>query len=246
MAVDELLTHGGYKENVTLQQIKTFTEMDSHEEKLQKIILESKMNEAREQARRKASDIDQQKAAMIRTANSKYQSYSSHDVVDREDREYSSRENNNNKPSSLQTQNNNDINSIPSPKPRSDLNKSKVKGMQLSKAKKQDDFFEQLNKEEKLAPTAAFNKGATGSASSVGAQQAAQIVQHDSLRILIEEKVVVIMDREGGIKSSEVKGEMKLSIFDPDDAKVTIRTNGPLKENEGFKCRVSTSLSFLR
>ena len=46
---------------MTIAQIKTFTEMDSHEEKLQKIIMESKMNEARDEARRKADTIEQSK-----------------------------------------------------------------------------------------------------------------------------------------------------------------------------------------
>ena len=38
-AIDEVVSIG-YRENVTLEQINDFCEMDSHEEKLQKIILE--------------------------------------------------------------------------------------------------------------------------------------------------------------------------------------------------------------
>jgi len=36
-ALDEAVS-AGYREQVTVQQVKTCTEMDSHEEKLQKII----------------------------------------------------------------------------------------------------------------------------------------------------------------------------------------------------------------
>jgi hypothetical protein len=54
-ALDEVLALG-HKEAVTLQQIKTFIEMDSHEEKLHQIIMESKMNEAREAARKAAEE----------------------------------------------------------------------------------------------------------------------------------------------------------------------------------------------
>jgi hypothetical protein len=63
-AFDEVVTLG-YRESVTVQQIKTNTTMDSHEEKLQKIIYMGKVNEAREEARRKAEELDRKKKELI-------------------------------------------------------------------------------------------------------------------------------------------------------------------------------------
>uniref|UniRef100_A0A7S2S5S1 Coatomer subunit delta n=1 Tax=Mucochytrium quahogii TaxID=96639 RepID=A0A7S2S5S1_9STRA len=55
-AFDEVITLG-YKENITLQGIRTNLEMESHEEKLHMMIKQSKMNEAKDEARRKAASI---------------------------------------------------------------------------------------------------------------------------------------------------------------------------------------------
>eukprot|EP00386_Alphamonas_edax_P009562 GDKI01031407.1.p1 GENE.GDKI01031407.1~~GDKI01031407.1.p1 ORF type:complete len:231 (+),score=77.08 GDKI01031407.1:131-823(+) len=59
-AFDEVISFG-YRESVTLTQIKTYTEMDSHEEKLQQMIEQSKINEAKENAKRKQMELAKQK-----------------------------------------------------------------------------------------------------------------------------------------------------------------------------------------
>ena len=59
-AFDEAISMG-LKENVTVPQVHSFTEMDSHEEKLHKMILESKVNETRQQMKAKALEIDKSK-----------------------------------------------------------------------------------------------------------------------------------------------------------------------------------------
>ena len=244
-AVDELLTHGGYRENVTLQQIKTFTEMDSHEEKLQKIITESKINQARDEARRKAQDIDQQKAQMRQAqamagggGGGKYSSYGSENSRSEPVREkYERREE-----------------SIPEPSPKikppsaNDANKAKVKGMQLSKAKKTDDFFASLSKEEKLAPATgkvSLNSSSSSSAASAAssASSAASAGPKQSVRVLVDEKILAVLDKEGGVKKLEIKGEIKLSIYDPDDSKILLLTSGPLHEKDGFKCRLHPKIN---
>lgn len=57
-AFDEVISLG-YRENVNLQQVKTYTEMESYEEKLANMIKESKIKEQAEEARRRADVIDQ-------------------------------------------------------------------------------------------------------------------------------------------------------------------------------------------
>jgi len=58
---DEVIDWGGARESVNLQQIATFTEMYSHEERLAKMIQESKMQEAKEEMKRKAAAIRSQR-----------------------------------------------------------------------------------------------------------------------------------------------------------------------------------------
>jgi len=110
--------------------------------------------------------------------------------------------------------------------------KGKVKGMQLSKSKKTEDFFTAINKEEKLqAPS-------LGAAAAAAAPQE----QKKNVHVLVEEKLAVVFDREGGLQSMVVNGEMKLCVYDPDDSKIIIRTSG-LKESDGFKCRLHPKIN---
>ncbi|XP_062105042.1 coatomer subunit delta-like [Humulus lupulus] len=51
----------GHKENVTVSQVKQYCEMESHEEKLHKLVMQSKINETKDVMKRKASEIDKSK-----------------------------------------------------------------------------------------------------------------------------------------------------------------------------------------
>eukprot|EP00920_Eleutheroschizon_duboscqi_P030380 GHVT01073670.1.p1 GENE.GHVT01073670.1~~GHVT01073670.1.p1 ORF type:complete len:518 (+),score=134.79 GHVT01073670.1:891-2444(+) len=60
-AFDEVISFG-YREAVTLGQIKTYIEMDSHEEKLQRMIQETKEKEEKERGRQIAVRLDKERA----------------------------------------------------------------------------------------------------------------------------------------------------------------------------------------
>eukprot|EP00931_Biecheleriopsis_adriatica_P034659 TRINITY_DN19_c0_g1_i1.p1 TRINITY_DN19_c0_g1~~TRINITY_DN19_c0_g1_i1.p1 ORF type:complete len:560 (-),score=145.36 TRINITY_DN19_c0_g1_i1:218-1810(-) len=66
-AFDEVISFG-YRESVTLSQIKTYTEMDSHEERLHMMVEQSKMNEAREMAKKKQMELAKQRAMQPKDA----------------------------------------------------------------------------------------------------------------------------------------------------------------------------------
>ena len=46
-AFDEVITPGGYKEDITMRQVRVNMEMNSHDERLAQLIRQSKINEAK-------------------------------------------------------------------------------------------------------------------------------------------------------------------------------------------------------
>ncbi|KAB1203151.1 Coatomer subunit delta [Morella rubra] len=60
-AFDEVISLG-HKENVTVALVKQHCEMESHEEKLHKLVLQSKINETKDHMKRKASEIEKSKS----------------------------------------------------------------------------------------------------------------------------------------------------------------------------------------
>ncbi|GAU12920.1 hypothetical protein TSUD_97310 [Trifolium subterraneum] len=57
---DEVISLG-HKENVTVSLVKQYCEMESQEEKLHKLVMQSKVNETKDLMKRKASEIDKSK-----------------------------------------------------------------------------------------------------------------------------------------------------------------------------------------
>ncbi|KMZ66631.1 Coatomer subunit delta [Zostera marina] len=59
-AFDEVISLG-HKESVTVSQVKQYCEMESHEERLHKLVMQSKINETKDLMKRKANEIEKNK-----------------------------------------------------------------------------------------------------------------------------------------------------------------------------------------
>jgi len=215
-AFDEIVTLG-YRENLTMSQIKTFLDMESHEERIQEIIARNKELEASEERKRRAKQLEMQRKEMSRSQRagggmaggmgssmgggmpSRSPSYPAFtpsvpttNVTDTYD-SYEAAKKASSKPLALGK-----------------------KGMQLGKKNKATNMYEQVTGEqapadqEPLVPL----KATPVAAAPASARQSTS-TDREAVHIATVETISARLDREGALKSFEVKGDMQLKITDP-------------------------------
>jgi len=200
-AFDEIVTLG-YRENLTLSQIKTFLDMESHEERIQEIIARNKELEASEERKRRAKQLEMQRKEMSRNSRGmgggsartpQYPTFTPSVPTTTPDT-YDSYEAEKKKASK--------------PLP------SRGKGMQLGK-KNKTNIFEQVAgdlppESEPLVPS----PKTSAPAAPASARQSTSL-DREAVHITTAELISARMDREGLLKSFEVKGDLQLRITDP-------------------------------
>ncbi|RHZ68928.1 hypothetical protein Glove_292g56 [Diversispora epigaea] len=201
-AFDEIVSLG-YRENVNLAQVKSIIEMESHEEKIQEIIAKNKEQEAKEELKRRAKQLEMQKKEMLKRGGTL--GGSSFGVGFGQSI---------NRPSSYaepQVQQNfeesmrSSFSSSPTP------STSKAKGMQLGRKQKSADLFEAVKNEVGFEETS--EKIIRGGIPKVPVE---------SVHLAITERISLQANRDGGLENLEVKGDLELNISDANVTRVKI------------------------
>jgi len=212
-AFDEIVTLG-YRDNLSMAQIKTFLDMESHEERIQEIIARNKELEASEERKRKAKQLEMQRKEMVRSGRggmprpqTSYPTYTPPTPAATAPDTYDSYNAEKNKAFS---------------KPLA----SRGKGMQLGKKSKTTNMYEQVRGE--LGPEAEIAAplvAPTPAAPVAAVVPSAISSDREPLHITVAETVSAKFSREGSLESFEVKGDLQLRISDPSLTQVKINLN---------------------
>jgi len=210
-AFDEIVTLG-YRENLSLGQIKTFLEMESHEERIQEIISRNKELEATEERKRKAKQLELQRKEMARSSGRnavpRTPSYPTYTPPSR--------------PAVTDT-----YDSYEAEKNRSaKMAAPKGKGMQLGKKSKTTDMLERVRGElgaqaEESAPLVSNTRPIVPAEKAPSARVSTSL-DRDAIHITVAETISAKISREGALKSFSVKGDLQLRITDPSLTKVKL------------------------
>ncbi|KAG0049816.1 Coatomer subunit delta [Gryganskiella cystojenkinii] len=241
---DEIISLG-YRENVNLAQVASISEMDSHEEKVQEMIEKNKEREAKEELKRRAKMLDLQRKEQKKNMGGMggggygqsgmggggYGGQSS-------SMGYSGQSGMGGMGSShgydSPTPSNDDSKYSSNPVPKAPV--TKARGMQLGKKQNNQDLFESLRSEVEAAPVPQQHQQQhhTPAQSSFSAPAEPDFPM-ESVHVHIEEKISMVANRDGGLESMEVKGDLMLRVSDPSRSKISLALRHSDDPNIQFK-----------
>ncbi|KAG6332026.1 hypothetical protein ID866_7065 [Astraeus odoratus] len=218
-AFDEIVSLG-YREQVSLMQVRSILEMESHEEKIQEIIARNKEAEAKEELKRRARQLEmqrreQQKRAAALGGMGGGSSYLGGGVTG-----YS--------PVSRFESSESTPTRTASPAPAASKPPAfKSGGMKLgSKKTRQAELLEVLggesfSSEEMSAPSTPVPIE-TPTPAKTDVRSSLPTITHESVHIVVQEKLSISLLREGGAKSLDLRGEMNLQVSDAQFAHIRL------------------------
>ncbi|XP_065888484.1 coatomer subunit delta-like [Dysidea avara] len=198
-AFDEIVALG-YRENVNLAQIRTFTEMDSHDEKVALAMRQSQEKEAAAEAKAKARELALARKEAAKHGRTGFAGGIAGGGASSHDYRSTHIEMSHEPPKTS---------SYGSSKPSSS---GRATGMKLGgKNKDVDSFVDKIRAEGKDVPSSTARTTKTTMATPSSPQQQ----QQQSVHLTVNEKLVVTAGRDGGLQNMEVLGMMQLRVTDP-------------------------------
>ncbi|XP_041470208.1 coatomer subunit delta-like [Lytechinus variegatus] len=204
-AFDEIVALG-YRESVNLAQIRTFTEMDSHEEKVYQAVRESQEKEAKQKMQQRARELAKQRQEAMRSGKRGYGSGG-----------YGSSS------SSGMSSMSSSMTIVTPEKPIEPSKPIKPSGtgkaMKLGKSTKSTDIFvDKLRLEgEEVTSNAPKSRQSSNVAKTITPAS-----KTEGIHIRVEEKMTVSTGRDGGLQTFDVHGMMTLRISDQKYGKIKI------------------------
>jgi hypothetical protein len=229
-AFDEIIALG-YRENVNLAQIRTFIEMDSHEEKMFKAVRQTQMEEAKAIMKQRAKELNQIKKEAQRgggrakgfAGGIASGDVSSHTV---EESRFS-----------VSTRQTDSYESSRSSAPSS-KQPSFSKALKLgSKTKDVDSFVDKLRSEGTDVTASSLQPRASRGT----APPPTSAVRTESVHVCIEEKLSLEAGRDGGLNNLEILGIMRLRITDPMFSQIRLVSQN--NDAKGFQLQVRQRLN---
>uniref|UniRef100_A0A0G4HZL6 Coatomer subunit delta n=1 Tax=Chromera velia CCMP2878 TaxID=1169474 RepID=A0A0G4HZL6_9ALVE len=233
-ALDEVISFG-YRESVTLAQIKTYCEMDSHEEMISNLIEQNKIGDAKEKAKRKQMELAKQRAMMQKAegggpgkgalaALTSFSGSAKQSVPDTPSIPV---------PESVDKR---DPSPVHEPSP---INvKAPTKGLKLGKAKATDSTLDALR-------TEVGKIGGGAAAAGAVEEEVVETTRVNPLQepvcVTIEEKLIAKLSSEGGVEEVTVEGALEVKVLDVNKAGLAAFKITP--EDKRFKYKVHPNLN---
>lgn len=212
-AFDEIVALG-YRENVNLAQIRTFTEMDSHEEKVFRAVRETQEREAQAEMRRKAKELQQARRDADRSGKKSpgFGGFGSTGISS----------------GSAVTIITDTLMEPEKPKvsPAPARSSGPSKALKLSaRGKEVDDFVDKLKSEGEniIQPS-------PGKRPSEASKALPPPVNTESVHLRVEEKITLTCGRDGGLQNMEVLGMITLRVSDEKNGRIRLMVSNADKK----------------
>eukprot|EP00127_Corallochytrium_limacisporum_P002761 Clim_evm5s139 gene=Clim_evmTU5s139 len=245
-AFDEIISLG-YRESVNIGQIRQFTEMDSHEEKIFQMVQKNKEREAKEEMKRRMKELEQQRKEAQKMGLGGAGGRGGMGGMGGTPgfgANFGGNMGGGMGMGSAQAMGGMGGFDNPPP-PRQPVSTAgggsgaPSRGMKLGGRAKANDFVDALRAEgESVAPGVADLMGGAGAQAAAQPEAAPvmeQQINRESVHLRMEERIVLSATRDGGVNGMEVKGDLFLNINDPGLAKISIQLDQGALPGVNFK-----------